>query len=88
MIKPFIDLDGSNANNMINFSKKYSNVKQINLEDNFRSIKGIVDIADKVIQNNTNRLPKKMISNKDIENSQIRAIKFISEEDQYIGIAN
>ena len=88
MIKQFIDLDGSNANNMINFSKKYSNVKQINLEDNFRSIKGIVDIADKVIQNNTNRLPKKMISNKEIENSQIRVKKYVSEEEQYIGIAN
>ena len=88
MIKQFINLDGSNADNMINFANKYNNVKQIRLEDNFRSTKGIVDIADRVIQNNVNRLPKKMISNKEIDNSQIKAIKYTNEEEQYIGIAD
>ena len=88
MIKQFINLDGSNADNMINFANKYNNVIQIRLEDNFRSTKGIVDIADRVIQNNVNRLPKKMISNKEIDNSQIKAIKYTNEEEQYIGIAD
>lgn len=87
MIKLFIDSDGSNANNMINFSNRYNDVVQVKLEDNFRSIKGIVDIADHVIENNENRLQKKMFSNKEIDNSRIEAIRYENEEEQYLGIA-
>ena len=51
---------GSNAENMISFSKRYPHVKQVRLETNFRCSHRIVDIADTVISHNENRLDKKM----------------------------
>ncbi len=78
---------GSNANNMINFSNRYPNVHQVKLEKNFRSVPGIVDIADAVINHNHNRLPKKMESNlKDIS-TVIKAARYTSEQEEYTAIA-
>lgn len=54
---------GSNADNMIGFSKRYNNVKTIELDTNYRCDKKIIDIADTVITNNSNRLPKRMNAN-------------------------
>lgn len=77
---------GSNAENMITFPKRYSNVHQVKLEKNFRCTEGIVDIADCVIQNNAHRLPKKMVSARK-GNGDINAIRFNSSREQYDGIA-
>lgn len=87
MIKQFIDSDGSNAGNMINFSKKYPNVTQIRLEKNFRCLNNIVDIADNVIENNKNRLPKKMISGRNKINDICKAGGFIEKDSEYTFIA-
>ncbi len=54
---------GSNANNMIGFSKRYDDVVTKRLDINYRSEKSIVGIADEVIINNSNRLEKNMIAN-------------------------
>lgn len=51
---------GSNAENMIGFSERYKNVKTLHLDFNFRSGQGVIDLADKVISLNRNRLPKEM----------------------------
>ena len=47
---------------MISFAKKYKPVRQVPLNDNFRSSKGVVLPARKVIELNPERLPKKMES--------------------------
>ena len=79
---------GSNSQNMINFANKYNNVKQIRLEKNFRCRKQVVDIADNVIINNTDRLEKQMISGKETTNNDnIKAIGFDDKEDEYDYIA-
>ena len=74
---------GSNSQNMINFSSKYSNVKQIKLEKNFRCLNTIVDIADNVIVNNSDRLDKKMISGKPSSSRLIKAVGFETPKEQY-----
>ena len=51
---------GSNARNIIEFSNCYENVVQVKLEMNYRSVKEIVDVANTVIENNTDRLSKEM----------------------------
>ena len=51
---------GSDINYIFNFHKKYNNVHQVKLEENFRSSKGIIDVAQKIIKNNTIRIPKEM----------------------------
>ncbi|MCB1144388.1 MAG: ATP-dependent helicase [Leptospiraceae bacterium] len=52
---------GSDLSNILTFNKRYENVEQIKLVDNFRSSEGVVDLASKIISRNTQRLPKKMV---------------------------
>ena len=51
---------GSDLNNILNFEKRYSNVKVIKLEDNYRSSSAIVSTALKTIQHNQERKEKEM----------------------------
>lgn len=51
---------GGDIKYIIEFQKRYKNVKPIRLVDNFRSSPAIVEIATRVINNNTYRLPKQM----------------------------
>ena len=88
MTKQFIDLGGSNANNMINFANKYKNVTQIRLEENFRSTKAIVTVADTLIKNNQNRLDKEMFSVRTKGMSNVITTRFINEFEQYYSIAD
>lgn len=53
---------GSDIDYIQNFKNRYTDVKEVILNDNFRSSKAIVDVALKVITNNSERLPKKMVS--------------------------
>ena len=79
---------GSNAENMIHFAQRYPDVTQVRLEQNFRCVPGIVDVADTVIQNNERRMAKRMVSEvKDTGGSEIRAKRFDSEKDEYDAIA-
>ena len=74
---------GSNADNMISFSERYSDVHQVRLEQNFRCAPGIVDVADCVISHNKRRLPKKMISETKGQIADIRAERFTGKTEQY-----
>ena len=49
---------GANIGNIINFKKDFPNVKIFKLEQNYRSTKSILAVANKVIDNNTQRLKK------------------------------
>ncbi len=51
---------GSHIEFIRNFRDRYKNVDYVPLQDNFRSSGAIVDVALKVITNNTNRLAKTM----------------------------
>ena len=51
---------GSSVSNIIAFQKRYSGVKQIRLEDNFRSSNGVIDVASTFIKTVESRLPKSM----------------------------
>lgn len=53
---------GSDSRNILEFKKRYNNVKEILLDTNFRSTNGIVDVAKHIISNNSNRRPKDMKS--------------------------
>ena len=79
---------GSNANNMIAFSKNYDAVRQIKMETNYRSAKEIVDVADKVISHNDNRLSKRMKS-ADAEKKGYLSVKdFTDTSEEYDAIAS
>lgn len=51
---------GANIGNIFQFSKDFNNVKVFKLERNYRSTKAILDKANMLIENNKNRLSKKL----------------------------
>ena len=79
---------GSNADNMISFSERYSDVHQVRLEKNFRCAPGIVDIAGCVIENNQRRIPKKMVSGVPDLKAEISAKRYNGKEAQFGSIAD
>jgi len=54
---------GANIGNIFQFSKDFKNVKIFKLEQNYRSTKSILDKANMLIENNKNRLSKKLYTN-------------------------
>jgi hypothetical protein len=60
---------GSNIDHILNFDKKYDNVRRHKLILNYRSTPEIVKLANESIEKNTYQIPKKMVPfNKSIEN--------------------
>ena len=51
---------GADISNILNFEKEYQDTKVIKLEENYRSVPTILDLANKVIKENTNRKDKTM----------------------------
>lgn len=54
---------GANIQNMLNFEKKYPDVKIIRLEENYRSTKTILSVANAIIQKNKYRIEKSLFTN-------------------------
>jgi len=69
---------GSDVRNIIEFAKRYPNVRTIKLNENWRSSKAIVLGARHVIEHNPERLPKKMESTdaQPYERGDILAVAF------------
>jgi DNA helicase II / ATP-dependent DNA helicase PcrA len=55
---------GANATNMAHFKKVFENTTVITIEQNYRSVQQILTIANHTIQNNNNRTPKQLWSEK------------------------
>jgi len=53
---------GANIRNILDFEKEFNNTKIIKLEQNYRSSQFILDAANSVIQNNSNRKEKNLWS--------------------------
>lgn len=53
---------GATIENILNFQKEFDPVKIIKLEENYRSTKQILDMANSVIKNNTGRIDKTLFS--------------------------
>ena len=55
---------GADIMNILNFEEDYDNVKTILLEENYRSHQRILDAANNVIENNTSRVPKNLVTSR------------------------
>ncbi len=55
---------GATVDNILNFTKDFTKTKTVTIEQNYRSVKQILDIANNVIKHNTKRNPKKLWSDK------------------------
>ena len=57
---------GADINNILDFKKKFKKCKVVQLEENYRSTTNILNIANVVISENTQRLGKKLFTNADV----------------------
>lgn len=77
---------GSSLENILNFSKKYPDVTTVTLDDNFRSSKGIVEVAHAAINeiSASNRLSKKMnaAGHQIFEESDLQLEEFPDEQQE------
>lgn len=81
---------GSDVKNILLFEKRYKDVKQVRLEENFRSSEGVVTTSRDFIRSVFNRLPKEMQDTKaqSYESGDITALWFESPEEEAEHIAN
>lgn len=77
---------GSNSDNMISFTERYPEVHQVQLMENFRCQKSIVDVADNVIRNNERRLAKQILSGAKTTDSIVCAKGYSSPEAEFSAI--
>lgn len=69
---------GATIANIINFKKDFPKSVTIKIEQNYRSVQPILDVANHVIQHNKNRNPKKLWSEKK-GSDRIRMLTCLSE---------
>ncbi len=69
---------GATVANILNFQKDFSKTKVIKIEQNYRSVQPILDVANHVIKHNVNRNPKSLWSEKK-GRDRIRLISCLSE---------
>lgn len=77
---------GANIRNILEFASIFSNTKTVKLETNYRSKKEILDAANLLIEHNSSRLGKKLISHKG-EGGSIKIIHSIDESNESKSIA-
>ena len=76
---------GANINNILDFEKHFSDAKVIKLEQNYRSTKRILEAANEVIRNNTERKEKTLWTGKEEgEKLHFRHFDTAFEEAEYI----
>ena len=78
---------GANINNILEFERDYPKVGIVRLEQNYRSSKSILRVADQLISNNVRR-KKKELRTDNGEGNPVRLITFPSPKDEAIEIAD
>lgn len=69
---------GATIANMLNFQRDFPGTRIIKIEQNYRSVQSILDVANKVIEHNSQRNPKKLWSEKK-GTDRIRLLQCVSE---------
>lgn len=72
---------GAEIKNMLHFEKTYPEVKTFFLEQNYRSTKNILAVANEIIKKNNFRIPKKLFT-ENVEGEKVGLFKARSEVDE------
>ena len=72
---------GADITNILSFQRDYPDAKVVRLEQNYRSTKNILRLADSVIKNNTRQLKKDLWTNNG-DGEPIRLLRALSEKDE------
>lgn len=77
---------GADIANILSFEKDYDNAQVILLEQNYRSSQNILNAANAVIENNSNRKPKKLWTDNQV-GSKISYYRAATEKDEAYFVA-
>jgi DNA helicase II / ATP-dependent DNA helicase PcrA len=72
---------GATIENILQFQKDYDDVKIVMLEQNYRSSQNILHVANSVIANNKNQLPKKLWTSNE-EGEKIKLVRTATDNDE------
>ncbi|MEM9941178.1 MAG: UvrD-helicase domain-containing protein [Planctomycetota bacterium] len=78
---------GADIRNILEFERDYPKVKIVRLEQNYRSTQRILHVADCLIQNNSKRKKKSLITENE-EGNPVRLVTYPSPEEESIDIAD
>ena len=78
---------GADISNILNFEKDFPNTKIIKLEQNYRSTQNILDVANHIIKNNSERKEKKLWTANDTGEQVVVENVLDSQEEAYF-VAN
>lgn len=72
---------GATIENILQFEKDYDDVKVVKLEQNYRSTKNILNVANEIIGNNKNQLPKTLWTDKG-EGDKIKLVRTATDNEE------
>lgn len=72
---------GATIENIVQFQKDYDDVRLIKLEQNYRSSKSILEIANHVIKNNQGQIPKVLWTENE-EGEKIKLVRTMTDNDE------
>ena len=72
---------GATIENILQFQKDYDDVKLVKLEQNYRSTKNILHVANEIISNNKGQIEKTLFTNND-EGEKIKLIRTMTDNDE------
>ncbi|HEY4233177.1 MAG TPA: UvrD-helicase domain-containing protein, partial [Lacipirellulaceae bacterium] len=77
---------GADLNNILEFEQDFPQVRIVRLEQNYRSTKRILRIADELIGHNLRRKQKKLFTEND-EGAPVRLVAYVDQDHEAAGIA-
>ncbi len=72
---------GATIENILQFQKDYDDVKLVKLEQNYRSSKSIIEVANQVIKNNKGQIPKELWTDNE-EGDKIKLVRTMTDNEE------
>jgi DNA helicase II / ATP-dependent DNA helicase PcrA len=72
---------GATIENILQFEKDYDDVKVVKLEQNYRSTKNILSVANEIIGNNKGQIEKNLFTNND-QGEKIKLVRTMTDNDE------
>ncbi|MEI7473017.1 MAG: UvrD-helicase domain-containing protein [Chitinophagaceae bacterium] len=72
---------GATIENILQFQKDYDEVKVVKLEQNYRSTKNILKVANEIISNNKGQIEKKLFTD-NVEGDKIKLVRTMTDNDE------
>ena len=78
---------GATIENILQFQKDYDDVKVVKLEQNYRSTKSILNVANEIISNNKNQIEKNLFTENE-QGEKIKLVRTMTDNDEGKNVAD